>query len=130
LQEDWVLCRVFYRSRTVNTRPAAADVEAGSLSNDLISLPMPHAPPVDAYLLAFDHAPAVTVGGFHYQQDDGGGLPEAQAKSLSSFRELLTSMVGRDGGADAKAELHHQQDWDGAAYAGAPQTWNPFLNSG
>jgi hypothetical protein len=105
LQEDWVLCRVFYRSSTANTRPAAADVEAGSLSSDLISLPMPHAPP---YLLAFDHAPAVAVGGFHYQQD----------------------------AAAAKAELQHQQDhWDEAAYAGRQtavpsQTWNPFLNSG
>jgi hypothetical protein len=129
-QEDWVLCRVFYRSRTVIARPATADVEAGSLStNELISLPMP---PVDAYLLAFDQAPAITIGGFYYQQDDadGGGLPAAQAKSL-----LMTSMVERDGGGVGKAELH--QDWtEAAVYAqhGAmpslSQTWNPFLNSG
>jgi hypothetical protein len=61
------MCRVFYRSRAVITRPATFDVEAGSLSNELISLPMP---PLDAYLLAFDHAPAATIGGLYYQQDD------------------------------------------------------------
>ncbi|GJN26434.1 hypothetical protein PR202_gb14362 [Eleusine coracana subsp. coracana] len=130
LKEDWVLCRVFYRSRTVTTRPAA--IESGSLSNELIGLPMPM-PPVDAaYLLAFDHAPAAaTMGGFYYQQDDADdGLPAAaQVKSMSSFRELLTSMVERDGAAVAKAELH--QDWTEAAYAQqSAQTWNPFLSSG
>ncbi|TVU14824.1 hypothetical protein EJB05_38317 [Eragrostis curvula] len=145
VKEDWVLCRVFYKSRTVTTRPApaAADVDAGSLSTELISLPImpmptPHAPPVDAYLLAFDHAPVastVAIGGY-YPQDNDAGLSPAQAaqfKSLSSFRELLTSMAGRDDGAAAKAELG--QDWTEAAYAQqsttvSPQAWNPFLSSG
>ncbi|XP_062226747.1 NAC domain-containing protein 21/22-like [Phragmites australis] len=129
-KEDWVLCRVFYKSRTTTTRPPAGD-EAGSLSSELISQSLPHMPPADAYL-AFDRATAATIDGC-YQQD--AGLPAAQAlpfRSLSSFRELLSSMVERNDGAVAKAEFH--QDWTEAAYAQqsavSPQTWSPFLSSG
>ncbi|CAN6250173.1 unnamed protein product [Urochloa humidicola] len=144
LKEDWVLCRVFYKSRTTTTRPAIPD-EAASLSGELISLPLPHMPPADAYL-AFDHGTVAANGGY-YQQDDAGGLPAALHhqpsntlpldKSLSSFRNLLSSMVENGGGAVAKMELH--QDWTEAAYAQQqqqgqngvlPQAWNPFLNSG
>lgn len=129
---------MFYRSRTITTRPAVAAagvVEAGSLSNELIGLPMPMplAAPVDGYLLAFDHAPPATIGGFYYQQDNADDdLPATQVKSLPGFRELLTTMVERGDGAVAKAELH--QDWTEATYAQqsavSSQTWNPFLNSG
>ncbi|XP_062183890.1 NAC domain-containing protein 21/22-like [Phragmites australis] len=133
LKNDWVLSRVFYKSRTTTTRPAGAD-EAGSLSSELISLPMPppHMSPVDAYL-TLDHASAASIGGY-YQQD--AGLPAAQAlpfKSLSGFRDLLSSMVEVNGGAVAKTEFQH--DWaPEAAYAQqsgvSSQTWNPFLSSG
>ncbi|OEL32440.1 NAC domain-containing protein 21/22 [Dichanthelium oligosanthes] len=137
LKEDWVLCRVFYKSRTTITRPAGPD-EAASLSGELIGLPLPHMPPADTYL-GFDHAAVATIGGY-YQQDDAGLLASHHQptlphdKSLSSFRDLLSSMVeGNDRGAAAKTELH--QDWTEAAYAQQqggvlPQAWNPFLSSG
>ena len=141
MQEDWVLCRVFCKSRTTTARPASTD-ETASLSSELISLPLPHMPPAaDAYL-AFDHGAAAAIDGYYQQQGDAGlpvpALHHQPAlpldKSLSSFRDLLSSMVqGSDGGgAIAKAELH--QDWTEAAYAqqqqhGA-QAWNPFLISG
>ena len=62
MQEDWVLCRVFYKSRTTTARPASTD-ETASLSSELISLPLPHMPPAaDAYL-AFDHGAAAAIDG-------------------------------------------------------------------
>ncbi|PAN40128.1 hypothetical protein PAHAL_7G293800 [Panicum hallii] len=146
LKEDWVLCRVFYKSRTTTARPASTD-EAASLSSELISLPLPHMPPADAYL-AFDHGAAAAIDGYYQQQGDAG-LPALHHqptllpldKGLSSFGDLLSSMVeGSDGGGSiAKAELH--QDWTEAAYAQqqqqqggvpahGPQAWNPFLSSG
>ena len=149
MQEDWVLCRVFYQNRTTTARPASTD-ETASLSSELISLPLPHMPPAaDAYL-AFDHGAAAAIDGYYQQQGDAGlpvpALHHQPAlpldKSLSSFRDLLSSMVqGSDdgGGAIAKAELH--RDWTEAAYAQqqqqhggvpphGPQAWNPFLSSG
>ncbi|KAF8649651.1 hypothetical protein HU200_064191 [Digitaria exilis] len=148
LKEDWVLCRVFYKSRTTIARPAGPE-EAASLSGELIGLPLPQMAPTDAYL-AFNHGvAAATVAGGYYQQDAGGltALHHHQQptlpldKSLSSFRDLLSSMVEAGGGTIAKTELH-QQDWTEAAVAyaqhqqgGAPpphsqQAWNPFLSSG
>ncbi|KAL6651390.1 hypothetical protein ACP70R_010315 [Stipagrostis hirtigluma subsp. patula] len=135
IKEDWVLCRVFYKSRTTTAaRPPAADEEAASLSGELISLPtqLPDIPPVDAYL-AFNHAPAAAIT--HYYQQQDSGLPAAHhrpalpLKSLSSFRDLLSSMVEGGGGAMAAAEFH--QEWTEAAYAQqqigvSSQTWNPF----
>ncbi|KAL6843923.1 hypothetical protein ACP4OV_026494 [Aristida adscensionis] len=141
LKEDWVLCRLFYKSRDTATRPPAADEEAGSLSGELTgSLPMQpaHMPPVDAYL-AFDHAPAATAAITHYyqQEDAGGDLPAAHhrpalpPRSLSSFRDLLSSMVEGSDGAVAMAGAEFHQEWTEAAYAQqqnalASQTWNTF----
>ncbi|CAL5029984.1 unnamed protein product [Urochloa decumbens] len=145
LKEDWVLCRVFYKSRATTTRPAGPD-EAASLSGEMISMPLTHMPPADAYL-PFDHGAVAAIGGY-YQQDAATGLPSSHYqptntlpldKSLSSFRDLLSSMVeggGDGGGVVAKTELH--QDWTEAAYAQqqdgvlphAQQAWNPFLSSG
>ncbi|WVZ87166.1 hypothetical protein U9M48_033852, partial [Paspalum notatum var. saurae] len=134
-KEDWVLCRVFYKSRTTTTRPPPAGPdETGSLSagTELIGLLLPHMPPADAYL-SFDTtpapAPATAFGGCYYQKQHPAGLAEAQPlpssslpfdKSLSSYRDLLSGMVdGGDADAVPKAEqLHlHHQDWTEAAYA-------------
>ncbi|KAJ1272822.1 hypothetical protein BS78_06G231400 [Paspalum vaginatum] len=152
-KEDWVLCRVFYKSRTTTTRPPPAGPdEAGSLSgSELIGLPVPHVPPADAYL-SFDGTPAAAAigGGCFYQQHPAGladlhhPLPALPFdKSLSSYRDLLSSMVDQGGGAAAvpKAEqLHLHQDWTEAAYAQQLQggvtshsqhtAWDPFLSSG
>jgi hypothetical protein len=151
LQEDWVLCRVFYKSRTTTARPARPDEAASLLSGELLSLPLPQMPPADAYLAAFDHGAVAGIGGYYHQDDDAGvGLPASYQqrpdalpldRSLASFRDLLSSMVEEGGGgAVAKTELHHQ-DWTEAAYAqqqgqgGAlphsqQPVWNPFLSSG
>ncbi|OQU82346.1 NAC domain-containing protein 21/22 [Sorghum bicolor] len=143
LQEDWVLCRVFYKSRTTTTRPAAGPDEAGPLSSELIGLPMPQmAPAGDAYL-SFDNTPAAD-GGYYYHHQDAD-LADAHhhlplpASSLSSFRDLLSSMVeGSDAAVRGTTELH-LQGWTEAAYAQqqggvmsshSQQTWNPFLSSG
>ncbi|CAN6240922.1 unnamed protein product [Urochloa humidicola] len=140
LKEDWVLCRVFYKSRNTTTRPAGPD-ETASMSGELISLPLPQMHPADAYL-AFDHG-AVAANGGYYQQADAAGVPSSHYqptlpldKSLSSFRDLISSMVGGGGGAIAKTEEIHQE-WTEAAYAQQqghsgvlPQAWNPFLSSG
>ncbi|KAG2568834.1 NAC domain-containing protein 21/22-like [Panicum virgatum] len=70
-KEDWVLCRVFYKSRTTAARPASTD-ETASLSSELISLSLPHmAPAADAYL-AFDHGAAPAIDGYYQQQGDAG----------------------------------------------------------
>ncbi|TKW06617.1 hypothetical protein SEVIR_7G251600v4 [Setaria viridis] len=143
LKEDWVLCRVFYKSRTTTAIPACPDETSSLLSGELISLPLPQMPSADAYL-AFDHGAVAAIGGY-YQQDDDAGLPASHHqpalpldKSLASFRDLLSSMVegGDGGGAVAKTELH--QDWTEAAYAQqqggvlphSQPAWNPFLSSG
>lgn len=153
LQEDWVLCRVFYKSRTASTRPAAGTDEAGPLSSQLIGgLPIPRmAAPADAAYLSFDATPA--AGGYYHHQDSGPAdarhhLPPPPAaqpfgrSSLSSLRDLLSSMVeGSDAAAAVReTELHLQlEGWTEAAYAqqqgGAmpahpQQTWSPFLSSG
>lgn len=152
LQEDWVLCRVFYKSRTASTRPAAGPDEAGPLSSQLIGgLPIPRmAAPADAAYLSFDVTPA--AGGYYHHQGSGPAdarhhllPPPAQPfgrSSLSSLRDLLSSMVeGSDAAAAVReTELHLQlEGWTEAAYAqqqgGAmpahpQQTWSPFLSSG
>jgi len=149
LQEDWVLCRVFYKSRTTTTRPAAGPDEAGSLStsSELIGLPMPQMAPADDAYLSFDSTPA--TGGYYYHQDSGladahhlplpATQPFSQSSSLSIFRNLLSSMVeGSDAAVRGTTELH-LQGWTEAAYAQqqggvmsshSQQTWNPFLSSG
>ncbi|CAD6259572.1 unnamed protein product [Miscanthus lutarioriparius] len=149
LQEDWVLCRVFYKSRTTTTRPAAGPDEGGSLStsSELIGLPIPQMAPADDAYLSFDNTPA--AGGYYYHQDPGladahhlplpATQPFSQSSSLSSFRDLLSSMVeGSDAAVRGTTELH-LQGWTEAAYAQqqggvmsshSQQTWNPFLSSG
>lgn len=147
LQEDWVLCRVFYKSRTTTTRPAAGPDEARSLSSELIGLPTPQMAPADAYL-SFDNTPA--AGGYYYHNQEDSGLADAHhlpaaaqplsRSSLSSFRDLLSSMVeGSDAAVRETTEIH-MQGWTEAAYAQqqggimpsshSQQTWNPFLSSG
>jgi hypothetical protein len=147
LQEDWVLCRVFYKSQTTTTRPAAGPDEAGSLStsSELIGLPMPQMAPADDAYLSFDNTPA--AGGYYdYHHDPGladahhlplpaATQPFSQSSSLSSFRDLLSSMVeGSDAAVRETTELH-LQGWTEAAYAQqqggvmsshSQLTWNPF----
>ncbi|KAG8043508.1 hypothetical protein GUJ93_ZPchr0458g22612 [Zizania palustris] len=142
LKEDWVLCRVFYKSRTATTRPASGE-QAGPLSSDLsvppALLPVASDPAVDAYL-PFDRAAAANFSGGFYEQDSSAGYhrpPPAAASSLpfrdlTSFRDLLSNMVQGSGGGGEKAE-RFQLGWseeDGYVQvqpsAMAAQGWNPF----
>ncbi|KAL5216524.1 hypothetical protein ABZP36_007925 [Zizania latifolia] len=136
LKEDWVLCRVFYKSRTATTRPASGE-KAGPLSSDLsvppAPLPVAPDPAVDAYL-PFDRAPAADIGGGFYEQDSSAGYHRPPAslpfRDLASFRDLLSNMVQGGGGGGEKAE-RFQLGWseeDGYVQpsAMASQAWNPF----
>uniref|UniRef100_A0A0E0H628 NAC domain-containing protein n=1 Tax=Oryza nivara TaxID=4536 RepID=A0A0E0H628_ORYNI len=137
LKEDWVLCRVFYKSRTANPRPVVSGEAAVSLSGEL-SLPPPPPLPV---------APAVVdgyTGGGYYEQDSSAGChhhhhrpPTSAAlpfKDLTDFRDLLSNMVQGGGGAAAaaKSEGFHLgwSEEESSGYvqqsAMASQAWNPF----
>uniref|UniRef100_A0A0D9W9K4 NAC domain-containing protein n=1 Tax=Leersia perrieri TaxID=77586 RepID=A0A0D9W9K4_9ORYZ len=125
LKEDWVLCRVFYKSRTATPRPVSGEAAGVSLSSELSLPPPPPVAPavVDAYL-AVDRAPAsdIVAGGYYRPP------PE-----LTDFRDLLGNMV--NGGGGAKAEGFHL-GWSEEEAAGfvqqqqqsamASQAWNPF----
>ncbi|KAM0872930.1 hypothetical protein ACQ4PT_038390 [Festuca glaucescens] len=114
LREDWVLCRVFYKSTAAAPRPASDD-SSGSLSSDLSVAPALQAP-INA---------AVGYG----QQDSTGPLPAAHhwpaaPLPFQSFRDLLGDMLQGSGG-------DPQTDWsvDDSGYrrqGGMSQTWNAF----
>jgi hypothetical protein len=114
VQEEWVLCRVFYKSTTAAPR-TASDESSGSLSSDLGVAPA---------LLAHIDA-AVGYG----QQDSADILPAAHHWSAAplpfkSFKDLLGDMVQVSGG-----DPHTDWSVDDAActrQAGISQTWNPF----
>ncbi|XP_015691750.2 NAC domain-containing protein 21/22-like [Oryza brachyantha] len=145
LKEDWVLCRVFYKSRTVTPRLASGEAGA-SMSSELsvppAPAPLPYAPPaIDAYL-AVDRVPAADAGGGYYEHDSSDGYhhhhrPPAAAlpfKELTDFRDLLSNMV--QGGAAAKADQaflgwseeggHAQAQLQLQQSAMESQPWNQF----
>ncbi|KAF0892554.1 hypothetical protein E2562_016851 [Oryza meyeriana var. granulata] len=137
LKEDWVLCRVFYKSRTATPRPVSG--EAGvSLSSELSMPPqaLPVAPAVADAFLALDHSPAADTSGGYYEQDSSGyhHRPPSSAlpfKDLTDFRHLLSNMVhGGGGGGGAKAEGFHlgwsEEEGYAQQSAMASQAWNPF----
>jgi hypothetical protein len=114
VQEDWVLCRVFYKSTAAAPRPAS-DESSGSLSSDLGVAPALQAP-INA---------AVGYG----QQDSTGPLPGAHhwpaaPLPLQSFRDLLGDMVQGSGG-----DPHADWSVDDSGYTrqgGMSQSWNAF----
>uniref|UniRef100_A0A0E0PE56 NAC domain-containing protein n=1 Tax=Oryza rufipogon TaxID=4529 RepID=A0A0E0PE56_ORYRU len=139
LKEDWVLCRVFYKSRTATPRAVVSGEAAVSLLSGELSLPPPLPPPV---------APAVVdgyTGGGYYEQDSSAGYhhhhhhrpPPSAAlpfKDLTDFRDLLSNMAqgGGGGAAAAKTEGFHLgwSEEESSGYvqqsAMASQAWNPF----
>jgi hypothetical protein len=104
-QEDWVLCRVFYKSTTAAPSPRpASDESSGSLSSDLGVAPGPGLLPI-ALTDAVGCTPiaAITDGYYGQQEHSTGLLPAAHhwpAASLpfKSFRDLLGDMVEGSGG--------------------------------
>uniref|UniRef100_A0A0E0DIG8 NAC domain-containing protein n=1 Tax=Oryza meridionalis TaxID=40149 RepID=A0A0E0DIG8_9ORYZ len=140
LKEDWVLCRVLYKSRTATPRPVVSGEVAMSLSGELSLPPPPPPPPLPV-------APAVVdgyTGGGYYEQDSSAGYhhhhhrppPPAALpfKDLTDFRDLLSNMVqGGGGGAAAAAKtegFHLGWSEESSGYvqqsAMASQAWNPF----
>ncbi|KAJ1267687.1 hypothetical protein BS78_07G076900 [Paspalum vaginatum] len=85
LKEDWVLCRVFYKSRTTTPRPPSEDAQDGTTSTDLeLPAAMPLAPPDDTYP-AFGAAPMATG-----QVSCFSDLPVLPFKSPVSLGDLLS----------------------------------------
>ncbi|OEL14267.1 NAC domain-containing protein 21/22 [Dichanthelium oligosanthes] len=84
LKEDWVLCRVFYKSRTTTPKLPSEDAHDGTPSTELdLPAALPLAPLVDTYT-AFGAAPTVTE-----QVSCFSGLPALPFKRPVSFGDLL-----------------------------------------
>nr|WQM40797.1 NAC1 [Avena sativa] len=82
LKEDWVLCRVFYKSRTTTPRPPSEDACTFPSELDLLAAPPSLAPLIDAYI-AFNSGTAVE------QVSCFSGLPALPLKGSVSFGDLL-----------------------------------------
>ncbi|KAG0522862.1 hypothetical protein BDA96_07G074200 [Sorghum bicolor] len=83
-KEDWVLCRVFYKSRTTTPRPASDDAQDGTPSAEpQLSAALPLGPLADTYT-AFGGAPTVFE-----QVSCFSGLPALPFKRPVSLGDLL-----------------------------------------
>ncbi|XP_044970566.1 NAC domain-containing protein 21/22-like [Hordeum vulgare subsp. vulgare] len=125
-EEDWVLCRVFYKSTAAAPTPAS-DESSGSLSSEVGMAPavLPIAP-VDA----LHRMPmAAITDSFRGQQEYFAGLLTAPQHwpvaplPFRSFRDLLGDMV-ESSGADPKPEWSVDDGY--MRHGGMPQGWNPF----
>ncbi|KAM3370250.1 hypothetical protein ACQJBY_017883 [Aegilops geniculata] len=125
LEEDWVLCRVFYKSTTASPTPAS-DESSGSLSSDLGVAPvlLPVAP---INVVGRTPMAEITDGYYGQQEYPTGILPvvhhwPAAPLPFTSFRDMLGDMVEGSRG-DPKPEWSVD---DGYTRQSVPQTWNPF----
>ncbi|KAF0899461.1 hypothetical protein E2562_019959 [Oryza meyeriana var. granulata] len=128
LKEDWVLCRVFYKSR--QTTPSPSSEEAGTLSNELDLPAAPSLPPlIDAYI-AFDSTPTTTTTVGSYEQVSCfSGLPALPMKGSISFGDLLAMDTSekkaiRTLPSSNTAKLEFSPDW--GQESGLSQMWNPL----
>ena len=84
IQEDWVLCRVFYKSRTTNPKLPSEDAQDGTPSTEPdLPASLPLAPLTDTYT-AFSAASTVTE-----QVSCFSGLPALPLKRPVSLGDLL-----------------------------------------
>lgn len=130
LKEDWVLCRVFYKSRTTTPRPSAEG--AGTLSNELdLTAAPPLAPLIDTYI-PFDGNPMTAVGSYE-QVSCFSGLPVLPFNGSVSFGDLLaletsekkairTVLSSMSSNSTSKLEL--PPNW--SKENGLSQMWNPL----
>ena len=82
--QDWVLCRVFYKSRTTTPRPASEDTQDGTPSAwPELPAALPLAPLTDTYT---DYGAAPTVS---EQVSCFSGLPALPFKRPVSLEDLL-----------------------------------------
>ncbi|CAO2200881.1 unnamed protein product [Urochloa humidicola] len=85
LKEDWVLCRVFYKSRTTTPKLPSEDAQDGTPSTEAeLPAALPLTSLADAYT-AFGAAPTVTE-----QVSCFSGLPTLPFKRPVSLSDLLT----------------------------------------
>uniref|UniRef100_A0A0E0AS04 NAC domain-containing protein n=1 Tax=Oryza glumipatula TaxID=40148 RepID=A0A0E0AS04_9ORYZ len=129
LKEDWVLCRVFYKTR--QTIPSPSSEEAVTLPNELDLPAMPSLPPlIDAYI-AFDSAPTTmpSMVGSYEQVSCFSGLPALPMKGSISFGDLLAMDTSAEKKAirvlhnSNTAKLELSPDW--GQESGLSQMWNP-----
>lgn len=85
LKEDWVLCRVFYKSRTTTPRPPSEEACTFSSELNLQAAP-PLVPLVDTYI-AFEGGTTMTAV---EQVTCFSGLPVLPFKGSVSFGDLLS----------------------------------------
>uniref|UniRef100_A0A453RZ42 NAC domain-containing protein n=1 Tax=Aegilops tauschii subsp. strangulata TaxID=200361 RepID=A0A453RZ42_AEGTS len=83
-REDWVLCRVFYKSRTTSPRPPSDEACTFFSELDLPTMP-PLAPLINAYI-AFDSGTAMNT---IEQVSCFSGLPALPLRGSMSFGDLL-----------------------------------------
>ncbi|XBI94814.1 hypothetical protein VPH35_031384 [Triticum aestivum] len=126
LEEDWVLCRVFYKSTTAAPTPAS-DESSGSQSSEVGMAPalLPIAP-IDAV----GRMPmAAITDSFRGHQEYSTSLLMAPQHwpvaplPFRSFRDLLGDMVESSSG-DPKPEWSVDDGY--TRHSGMPQAWNPF----
>ncbi|XP_006659208.1 NAC domain-containing protein 21/22-like [Oryza brachyantha] len=128
LKEDWVLCRVFYKTR--QTIPSPSSEEPGR-SNELDLPSAPSLPPIiDAYI-AFDTTPTkTTTTGSYEQVSCFSGLPALPLKGSISFGDLLAMDTSEKKAIRAlhnssnTAKMEFSPDW-GQESTGLSQMWNP-----
>nr|QOI08285.1 NAC001_7A [Triticum aestivum] len=128
LKEDWVLCRVFYKSRTSSPRPPSEEVCTFFSELDLPTMP-PLAPLIDA-CIAFDSGTAMNT---IEQVSCFSGLPALPLRGSMSFGDLLgwdnpekkairTSLSNMSSNSNSKLEL--APNW--SQENGLSQMWTPL----
>ncbi|XP_048542501.1 NAC domain-containing protein 21/22-like [Triticum urartu] len=128
LKEDWVLCRVFYKSRTSSPRPPSEEACTFFSELDLPTMP-PLAPLIDAYI-AFDSGTAMNT---IEQVSCFSGLPALPLRGSMSFGDLLgwdnpekkairTSLSNMSSNSNSKLEL--TPNWN--QENGLSQMWTPL----
>ncbi|KAI4972721.1 hypothetical protein ZWY2020_003646 [Hordeum vulgare] len=128
LKEDWVLCRVFYKSRTTSPRPPSEEACTFFTELDLPTMP-PLAPLIDAYI-AFDSGTTMNTT---EQVSCFSGLPALPLRGSVSFGDLLgwdnpekkairTALSNMSSNNNSKLEL--PPNW--SQENGLPQMWTPL----
>ncbi|CAL5049439.1 unnamed protein product [Urochloa decumbens] len=147
LKEDWVLCRVFYKSRATIAKPPT---ESSSYNIDAATTSLP--PLIDNYNISFDHQPGSVQNLEGYEQVPCfSNNPSHQPSSSSmnaplsssamvdhnqeqhmgkSIKDVLMSQFGRFEGNNVKRETPQsnfsQDGFEYLAESGFTQMWNSF----
>ncbi|VAI88087.1 unnamed protein product [Triticum turgidum subsp. durum] len=129
LKEDWVLCRVFYKSRTTSPRPPSEEACTFFSELGLPTVPPPLAPLIDAYI-AYDSGTAMNT---IEQVSCFSGVPALPLRGSVSFGDLLgwdnpekkairTALSNMSSNSNSKLEL--TPNW--SQENGLSQMWTPL----